>query len=541
MAGLDTIIGVGAEGLDWWQQRENLGDAKDAVQEGYDQGAKDLKNYQEPYTQFGLEHMQGYNDLGEFNFQFDESDPSYQWRRDQGLQGVMRQQAGKKMVGSGNTLTALTDYGQNAASQEYQAEYLRDLGAYQENRGYHEFGVNTGAKAAQNLGDNLASMAIGEGADMSKLYAAQATINNRAISDIAAKFAGGDSGAVSGLLKDGLSYAADKLGLSGDAAMDWVADKFGVAKDAVQGILGIGGSSGAAAGAAGMFGTSTGLSTGAGAMAGGFNGAAGMGALPADFGGAFTAGLEGSSTATGASLATSGFGTWAASVAGGFGVLMGIHMLNQALGTDPKIGKTLVKISKSEDPLGYIGNLKGKDVSGLFARDEMIGRDSMQYIGGEGWVEGSHANIAPNVSGNASKGMLYGMILGGMPQEGIEAIRTRDDVATISQDLLNALVTGRSERNEYTGEMVGDPTAGMAKLFPELADDLTRLRALSSQVRSASSYNQDYAGDFNGITRTERDVPLAERDALATQIQAEMDKTLERWANTRVVAGLSAV
>lgn len=53
------------------------------------------------------------------------SDPSYQWRLNQGQQAVERSYAAKGLLGSGNVLTALTDYAQGAASQEYQAQFGR--------------------------------------------------------------------------------------------------------------------------------------------------------------------------------------------------------------------------------------------------------------------------------------------------------------------------------------------------------------------------------------------------------------------------------
>ena len=53
------------------------------------------------------------------------SDPSYQWRLNQGQQAVERSYAAKGLLGSGNVLTALTDYAQGAASQEYQAQFRR--------------------------------------------------------------------------------------------------------------------------------------------------------------------------------------------------------------------------------------------------------------------------------------------------------------------------------------------------------------------------------------------------------------------------------
>lgn len=59
--------------------------------------------------------------------QFAPDDPSYQWRLQQGQQAVERSAAARGQLGSGNILTALTDYGQGAASQEYSAQFQRML------------------------------------------------------------------------------------------------------------------------------------------------------------------------------------------------------------------------------------------------------------------------------------------------------------------------------------------------------------------------------------------------------------------------------
>lgn len=59
--------------------------------------------------------------------QFSTSDPSYQFRLQQGQQALERSAAAKGMLGSGNILQALQDYGQGAASQEFQNQYNRLL------------------------------------------------------------------------------------------------------------------------------------------------------------------------------------------------------------------------------------------------------------------------------------------------------------------------------------------------------------------------------------------------------------------------------
>lgn len=53
------------------------------------------------------------------------SDPSYQFRYNQGLEALQRGMTSQGMMGSGNLLASLENYGQNSASQEFQAQYSR--------------------------------------------------------------------------------------------------------------------------------------------------------------------------------------------------------------------------------------------------------------------------------------------------------------------------------------------------------------------------------------------------------------------------------
>lgn len=60
---------------------------------------------------------------------FSTSDPSYQWRFNQGQQAVERSLAARGLMNSGNAAIELQQYGQGAASQEYQSQFSRLLQA----------------------------------------------------------------------------------------------------------------------------------------------------------------------------------------------------------------------------------------------------------------------------------------------------------------------------------------------------------------------------------------------------------------------------
>lgn len=59
--------------------------------------------------------------------EFMSTDPSYQWRFNQGQRAVERSLASKGLLQSGNAAIELQQYGQGAASQEYGAQYSRLL------------------------------------------------------------------------------------------------------------------------------------------------------------------------------------------------------------------------------------------------------------------------------------------------------------------------------------------------------------------------------------------------------------------------------
>jgi hypothetical protein len=62
------------------------------------------------------------------------NDPGYQFRVQQGTAALQNAAAAKGTLADSGTLKALQDYGQGAASQEYQNVWARDLGAYGTNR-----------------------------------------------------------------------------------------------------------------------------------------------------------------------------------------------------------------------------------------------------------------------------------------------------------------------------------------------------------------------------------------------------------------------
>ena len=103
------------------------------------------------------------------NGQFSTSDPSYQWRLDQGQKAVERSAAARGLLQSGNAAIELQQYGQGMASQEYSAQFNRTLsamgaseGAFQNsyNRLAELSGMSAGIQSnSQNTNYNYASLA----------------------------------------------------------------------------------------------------------------------------------------------------------------------------------------------------------------------------------------------------------------------------------------------------------------------------------------------------------------------------------------------
>ena len=112
--------------------------------------------------------------------QFAPDDPSYQWRLQQGQQAVERSGAAKGMLGSGNILTALTDYGQGAASSEYGAQFSRMLQGSQNASGQQTTQFNEMLAGSQNATGqysaayNALSTMLGQGTSMGNMMTGQA-------------------------------------------------------------------------------------------------------------------------------------------------------------------------------------------------------------------------------------------------------------------------------------------------------------------------------------------------------------------------------
>lgn len=127
-------VGVGGSGDYLSQIQRYLGGPSQSVLSNY--GASS-QQYANPYEQRLIQLMNNPDSISDTN--------AYRFRFNQGQQALERSAASKGMLNSGNTLAALADYGQGAASQEYGNEFNRLLSAVGQRNQY-----NLGRAGASN-------------------------------------------------------------------------------------------------------------------------------------------------------------------------------------------------------------------------------------------------------------------------------------------------------------------------------------------------------------------------------------------------------
>lgn len=84
------------------------------------------------------------------------TDPGYSWRKQEGINALMASGAASGMYGSGNLGTALVNYGQNLASNEYQNAYGRWLDRYNRVAQLANIG-QTQSQAVGSMGTSVAN------------------------------------------------------------------------------------------------------------------------------------------------------------------------------------------------------------------------------------------------------------------------------------------------------------------------------------------------------------------------------------------------
>jgi hypothetical protein len=123
-----------------------------------------------------------------------QADPGYQFRMDQGLKSVAGSAGARGLNGSGATLKALTNYGQNAASEEYGKVYGRESSRLTGLAGLGMNAMNGLQGAAQNYGNQMAGITTGLGNAQAAAQVANAQAGANRMTGLAS-LAGGVAGA----------------------------------------------------------------------------------------------------------------------------------------------------------------------------------------------------------------------------------------------------------------------------------------------------------------------------------------------------------
>jgi hypothetical protein len=126
LGGLGGILGGGAKKK---QAKKTIADytaAETGSKEAYT-GARDASlGYYQPYGEGGQTGFQNALAMQTPGFQYQPTDPSYQWRFNEGQRALDRSAAAGGSLYSGGTLKALANYGQNMASTEFDKDFDRN-------------------------------------------------------------------------------------------------------------------------------------------------------------------------------------------------------------------------------------------------------------------------------------------------------------------------------------------------------------------------------------------------------------------------------
>lgn len=497
-------LGMLGQGANAWYGEKKFDQARDDITGGYETARDSVEEYQTPYSDFGLESMQASRDQGEFSFSNEDfyKDPSYQFRMDESMDQIQRSQAAKKMLASTGTLSSMQSRAGDLASQEYQAAFDRAKSTYDTNTQKNQFGLQLGADAAMNIGDNLADIGIGEGMSLAQLNGMQAQRMSEIISStLAAAGQASDPNTVSGMLNKAISSGVGTVG-------DWLkgkASEYGLsmlgggataagttaAVNAAGGGFAAGGwQTGAAGLDAALGGTSvTGGGWGAGSAAAGGEAAAG-------------AGLSGS----GATAVAGSFGAWAGSVVPALGIMFALKTGVEMLRGDSKWTKVMDGMPKDGDPLKYIAGLS----------EDKLPKQGTGKIG--------ETALNPR----QSRGQLYGAILNNMTDEQMEGLRYHNNIGTIVGDLLAFANSGVGSGGKDS--LGGDPTAVLEKLFPEIAGNITLQNRKETDKEENAYWDNAMQGDMGGSMQ-----------ALEDMQRANTEKSYSQWGATSAKNGVGFI
>lgn len=146
-------------------QRQGTATANDALNSAY----KDQMKILDPWNQSGLRALAGM-ESGDFQRDFTmadfQKDPGYDFRMQEGQKALERSAAARGGLQSGGTLKALSRYGQDYASNEYQNAYTR----FNADRDRRFSRLSSLAGLGYNAAGGLAGAAGAYGSSMANIY-----------------------------------------------------------------------------------------------------------------------------------------------------------------------------------------------------------------------------------------------------------------------------------------------------------------------------------------------------------------------------------
>lgn len=154
--------GVLAGGAAKKQTKNALNDLNAAQAQGMTalSGARDAGiGYLSPYNQLGATGTAGVQNMLTPGFQYQPTDPSYQFRFNEGQRAVDRSAAAGGSLYSGGTLRALNRYGQGVANSAYQQDFDNRLGVSQLGLNAANSMANVQTSYGSNTANLLSNMA----------------------------------------------------------------------------------------------------------------------------------------------------------------------------------------------------------------------------------------------------------------------------------------------------------------------------------------------------------------------------------------------
>jgi hypothetical protein len=111
-----------------------------------------------PYRDFGADQLKGLDTFVDDKSASNYIDPGYDFRLNSGTNAINNNAAASGMLQSGDTLRALTEYGQNMGSQEYGNAFNRFLGEGQFRQGLAGMGQNAATQGGQLANQGAANI-----------------------------------------------------------------------------------------------------------------------------------------------------------------------------------------------------------------------------------------------------------------------------------------------------------------------------------------------------------------------------------------------